>query len=147
MWVKEIVQASALFMVESSTPKRNLALLVQESIRDPRKDFKQEDLETLSPRSITKKNKGTGSDDDEMIEMTEEEIKQLVKRTNSLRGKNEILIFDFFRTQLIVFTVFGKLLKQKQSLKERKKIVLYFKLGGVINIIEIIIFPYQILYF
>ena len=87
MWVKEIVQASALFMVESSTPKRNLALLVQESIRDPRKDFKQEDLETLSPRSITKKNKGTGSDDDEMIEMTEEEIKQLVKRTNSLRER------------------------------------------------------------
>ena len=44
MWITEIVRASALFSVDNQS-KKSIALMVQESIRDPFKNFNQEDLE------------------------------------------------------------------------------------------------------
>ena len=76
-WVRDILHASALFLVENDSPK-DIALKIQESIRDPRKDFREEDLVSLSPRNLTIKESAKPHNPGSMNAFTEEELNKMV---------------------------------------------------------------------
>lgn len=86
-WVCALVQASALFMVENAS-RKNVPLLIQESIKNPRNFFTQSDINLLTARCIQSENPDAESHLEEPLNLTPEEQEQHVR--SFLRFANDM---------------------------------------------------------